>query len=200
MKKLPSQTTIYLTELLQYVNDEPDYEEKKSLITQYVDKDSMHYNVVQAFMELMWSPYIKWLLPDGLPPYTAISTNVGESPTSLFKVFKQVNRFLENGSDLLQDPTRRELYFVTILESLSKDEGKLLCEIKEKNLTSYPNITLEVFAELFPDILPEDIVKKQAELVKKPNSTKLVIGLENLQLIAETVVKKSAGRPKKSTN
>lgn len=199
MKRLPAQTVIYLPELLRFVNDETDYENKKTLITQYVNKDSMHFGVVQAFMELMWSPYIKWLLPEGSPPYTPISTNVGESPSSLFKIFKQVNRFLENGSGLLQDPTRRELYFVTLLESLSKDEGKLLCQIKEKHLTSYPNITLEVFAELFPEILPEDVVKKQAELVKKPISTKQVIGLENLKLIPETPVKKSAGRPKKST-
>jgi hypothetical protein len=197
MKKLPAQSVTYLPELLKYVNDEPDYENQKALVIQYVSKDSLHANVIQSFVELMWHPAINWELPEGNPPYTPASSYVGESPGSLFKVLKNMNRFLTGGENFLHDNNRRELFWVMTLESLSKDEGELLCQIKNKKLTSYPNISLKLFAELFPQYLPEEVVKN-ANFLPQPVKINLSLS-DTVSVESNVIVKKSAGRPKKST-
>lgn len=192
MNKLPPQETTYLTELLQYVNDTEDYEDKKALINQYYLKDNVHANLLQAFIELMWHPDIHWELPKGNPPYTPASVHVTESPSSLFKAVRELSVLFRDGASFMHDANRRELYYVHILESLSTDEAKLLCEVRNRKLTSYPNISLPIFAELFPQFLPDDVVHNAVEQTKKPVSS----NPKKEQEPSEDGVKKR-GRPSK---
>lgn len=157
--KLPNNTILYLPELLTLLNNEPNPLSQRDYLYQYYNKDAMHSNALKAFLELLVHPDIKWLIPDGVPPFQPTSGYIGQSPSNLFVTFKEVSRFLEGGRGFIQDKTKREIRFIQVLESLSKDEAELLCQIKDKNLVKYPNVDLKVFVEAFPEFLPEDVVK-----------------------------------------
>jgi hypothetical protein len=204
--RLPSTAIVYLPELVKLVNSQQDYEVRKQLINMYYTKDLMHHQALRTFVELMWHPDIKWELPEGTPPYTPTSAHVDQAPSSLFKAFKILHRFLAGGSGFLHDKNRRELHFITTLESLSMAEAELLIKIKDKDLSEYPNITLELFVDAIPDILPEEIVEVALAESKKFSNTETQKVSVNLNSDVasntpdlQTVVKK-AGRPaKKST-
>ena len=47
---------------------------------------------------------------------------------------------------------RRETMFIQMLEGLHPDEAKIICLVKDKNLTEKYKITKDMVAEAFPDI------------------------------------------------
>ena len=191
--KLPNNTILYLPELLSLLNNEPNPLSQRDYLYQYYNKDQMHQNALKAFTELLLHPEIKWLIPEGVPPYSPTSGFIGQSPSNLFIVFKALSRLLEGGQGFIQDKTKRELHFIQVLESLSLGEAELLCQIKDKKLIQYPNVDLKVFVEAFPEFLPEDVVKDFLEQV----------AVEDSFTVQSTTLKeptKSRGRPKKESN
>lgn len=196
--RLPNQSVLYLTELLQLVNDEPIVENQQALLRLYFDKDNISRTVMTQFVELYVHPMIVWQLPLGTPKYTPSSGHIGESPNSLFKAFREVNRFLEGGINLLQNPTKRQLYFVQLLEGLASEEAQLLIQLKDKNLTSYPNISVYLIATTFADLLPEEVVEAAINDEKKSENTNQETGSQEVE---STPVVSSArrGRPAKNT-
>ena len=191
--KLPNNTILYLPELLTLLNNEPNPLSQRDYLYQYYNKDQMHVNALKAFTELMVHPDIEWKIPEGRPPYSPTSGFIGQSPSSLFIVFKAVSRFLEGGQGFIQDKTKRELHFIQVLESLSLGEAELLCQIKDKNLIQYPNVDLKVFVEAFPEFLPEEVVNDF--LGKKPEQD-----ISTAQSTTSKEPTKSRGRPKKESN
>lgn len=191
--KLPNNTILYLPELLTLLNNEPNPLSQRDYLYQYYNKDQMHQNALKSFLELLVHPEIKWLIPEGVPPYQPTSGFIGQSPNSLFIVFKALSRFLEGGQGFIQDKTKRELHFIQVLESLSLGEAELLCQIKDKNLIQYPNVDLKVFVEAFPEFLPEDVVKDFLEQVAVEDSS-------TAQSTTSKEPTKSRGRPKKESN
>jgi len=157
--KLPNNAILYLPELLTLLNNEPNPLSQRDYLYQYYNKDQMHQNALKTFTELMIHPDIDWQIPSGVPPYSPTSGFIGQSPSSLFITFKEVSRFLTGGRGFIQDKTKREIRFIQVLESLSLGEAELLCQIKDKELTDYPNIDMKVFVEAFPEFLPEEVVK-----------------------------------------
>lgn len=199
MTRLPAQETIYLPELLKLVNNATDKDNQKELLNLYYNKDELHNKTLVTLVQLLLHPDIVWGLPEGHPPYTAATPHIGQAPVSLFGAFKQISRLLVGGGNYLQNPTRREMYYLQTLESLSTEEAELLCQIKDKKLISYPNISLSLFAELFPDLLPESVVASlEAEQTKKPIMP-VETGLVDSPTIVVKPVAKKSGRPKKST-
>lgn len=157
--KLPNNAILYLPELLTLLNNEPNPLSQRDYMYQYYNKDAMHSKAIQTFMELMIHPDIEWQVPSGKPPYSPTSGFIGNSPGNLFITFKEVSRFLTGGRGFIQDKTKREIRFIQVLESLSLGEAELLIQIKDKELTQYPNIDMKVFVEAFPEFLPEEVVK-----------------------------------------
>lgn len=49
------------------------------------------------------------------------------------------------------NPAKREQLFIDLLENLDPMEADLLCEVKDKNLTSYPAITKKVIEKVYPE-------------------------------------------------
>jgi hypothetical protein len=204
MIRLPSTSVVYLPELLELL-DKHDLETQKQLVTMYCAKDIVHYNALRTFVELFWHPAINWELPAGSPPYTPTSAHVDQAPSSLFKAFKNLHRFLTGGSGFLHDKTRRERFFIVTLESLSMAEAELLIAIKDRDLSKYPNVSIHTFLEEFPNLLPADVVEAAQEELKKPSSTETQQGSveqKSEQVSSTTESKaspKKAGRPAKNT-
>jgi hypothetical protein len=196
MKKLPNQSPLYLPELLEVMQGE-DLETQIDLVQQYINKGVMYYNVVKSFTELMVYPEIIWELPESDPPYTPATSHINQGPANLFKVFKEVSRFLRGGGGFIENNQKRQTHFVVTLESLCKQEASLLCQIKNKDLNGYPGLLLEAFVEVYKDVLPQEVA--ESFLSKKPLSdNKQVNGTEKSETQSKTPAKKR-GRTAKNT-
>lgn len=188
--KLPNNSILYLPELLYLLNKEDNPLSQRDYLYQYYNKDNMHSRAIQIFMEMMLHPDVSWEIPEGKPPYQPTSGYIGQSPSNLFVTFKEVSRFLKGGKGFIQDKRKREIHFITVLESLSKGEAELLCQIKDKKLTEYPNVDLKIFVEAFPEFLPEEVVNDFLE-------KKLEVDSSTTQSTLSQKPTKSPGRPRK---
>ena len=76
---------------------------------------------------------------------------MGTDHTSLRREWKNLFHFIKGGNDSLS-ALRRETMFIQMLEGLHPEEAKIICLVKDKNLTQTYNLTQDIVAEAFPDI------------------------------------------------
>ncbi len=115
-----------------------------------LDKGSMfefHRNspIAQVFNAAFLDEY-KFLLPDGIPPYTPAKEKAGLTAGDLMTFIRR-RQF-----DYLRDPAvkafKREQIFINLLETVCEEEARVLLAIKEQQLELlYPNITYRTLAE-----------------------------------------------------
>lgn len=193
MLNLPKTYPVYIPELLEIVNKQKDDYNQKVLFDKYFTLDEMHGMALKHFVELMLHPDIEWDLPEGSPPYQPASGHIDQAPNNLFRVFKELSYFLKGGYGFIVDNQKRETHFVVTLESLSAQEASLLCQIKEKKLTSYPNVNLKNLVELYgEDWLPEGFAES---FLEQPNSKSQST---SPPLKESQTTSKGRGRPPKS--
>ena len=134
----------YVTVTMNKINENPD------IITQY-SGDA----VLKAVFDNAFDPELKWLLPEGAPPYKEAPEPMGMTPTNFFQ---EIRRFyIFRRADLA--PVRIESLFIELLEGLHPEESKLLIAIKDQNLTTlYPNITADV--ALKGGFISEEVAKR----------------------------------------
>ena len=90
-------------------------------------------------------------IPEGQVPYKENEVPVGTDHTSLRREWKNLFHFIKGGNDSLS-ALRRETMFIQMLEGLHPEEAKIICLVKDKNLTQTYNLTQDIVAEAFPDI------------------------------------------------
>ena len=106
-------------------------------------------------------PSIKFLLPEGTPPYVFRGTPEA-FPTSLYPEVRTFYIFCEGGGANVNQ-IRREAIFIQLLEKIHPDEAKVVIAMKDKKFDElYDTITYDVVREAFPDMLPEREVKKKS--------------------------------------
>ena len=91
------------------------------------------------------------MVPAGEVPYNPNEVPVGTDHTSLRKEYKHLFNFVKGGNDSLTS-LRRETMFIQMLEGLHPEEAKIICLVKDKNLTEKYKLTQDIVAEAFPDI------------------------------------------------
>lgn len=92
---------------------------------------------------------IKFLLPEGAPPYTPGKT--GEDHGMLYTEARKLYLFVEGGNPNLK-PLRREQLFVNLLESINPEDAKLVLAVKDKKLP-YKGLTKALIKEAFPGLI-----------------------------------------------
>ena len=97
------------------------------------------------------------MVPAGEVPYNPNEVPVGTDHTSLRREYKHLYNFVKGGNDGLSS-LRRETMFIQMLEGLHPEEAKIICLVKDKNLTEKYKITKDMVAEAFPDIRWSDRV------------------------------------------
>lgn len=174
MALLKKQNIIFITELFEQMQKAPDRMTRRQMLVEYASKDSLHEKMIRSFTELTWHPQIEFMLPEGAPAFTPSSAREAESPTNLFRVFRDIGRFLKNDVNLIQNPKKREDYFVSVLEALSTKEAGLLIAIKDKKVSQYySTVTCDLFCEVFGGVgwLPKEVIDANPpknEDAKKP--------------------------------
>jgi len=108
--------------------------------------------VMKMILGYTYDPNVKWLLPEGTPPYKQLSDN-SDAGVTLQTEMKRFYLFVEGPTDTqknLKQPRREEL-FIQTLESLHPDECKVLIGMKDRKLP-YRGLTRKLVAEAFPNL------------------------------------------------
>jgi hypothetical protein len=105
---------------------------------------------LQTVLRGAFDPAIKWLLPEGDPPYKP--NDLVDQEHIFYHECRKMYLFIEGGNPDLKQ-LRREALFVQLLETVSAKDAKVLLAIKDKHLP-YPGITPDIIQEAFPGLLP----------------------------------------------
>ena len=136
----------FLNEILDYVESQKTKAKKVQALQEYRD-DSLTAILIWNFDDRVQSA-----IPDGVVPYKENEVPVGTDHTSLRREWKNLYHFIKGGNDELSS-LRRETMFIQMLEGLHPEEAKIICLVKDKNLTEKYKLTRELVAEAFPDIV-----------------------------------------------
>lgn len=188
----------YITEILEEVNTNPQS------IVKYKDNYA-----IKSIFEYSFDPNLKFILPEGAPPYKKDTAPIGMSQANFYQQVKKL--YIFRRTDISN--VRREQLFVQLLESLHPSEAEVCIAIKDQNLTSlYPNVT-RALVESAGFVKPLSGVVVQ-ELPSKSQGRNLVIGIsdsantrdhfgkgpQQAQTATQEVVKRGRGRPPGSRN
>ncbi len=136
----------FLNEILDYVDSQKTKAKKVQALQEYRD-DSLTAILIWNFDDRVQSA-----IPEGQVPYKENEVPVGTDHTSLRREWKNLYHFIKGGNDELSS-LRRETMFIQMLEGLHPEEAKIICLVKDKNLTEKYKLTRELVAEAFPDIV-----------------------------------------------
>ena len=107
---------------------------------------------LKELLKYAFHPDIKFLLPEGAPPYKTVGSPDEYNPTYLYPNIRKLYLFVEGGNDGLTT-LRREQLFVQLLEELHPKEAEVLIQVKDKKL-KYRGLTYKLVKETFPDLIP----------------------------------------------
>ena len=102
----------------------------------------------------MFDPSIKFMLPEGEPPYRPFDGLEGEADSRLYQELRKLYLFTEGGHPTLNQ-VRREMLFILLIESVAPGDAKMLLAMKDKQ--PYPakkGITKKLIEEAFPGLIP----------------------------------------------
>jgi Family of unknown function (DUF6433) len=106
--------------------------------------------VLRTILQGAFDPRIKWLLPEGDPPYKP--NDLVDQENVLIKDARKLAYFVEGPYPGLKQ-VKREAMFIEMLETVAPADAKMLCAIKEKKLP-WKGITVDIVNEAFPGFIP----------------------------------------------
>lgn len=121
---------------------------KRQKQVDFLQKNS--HPAIKAVLGFCFDPKIKWLLPEGVPPYNAQPKEQDLQPT-LYSDHRKLHIFVESVEYHKLEPIKRELQFVQFLEGLDPDDAKLIVSIKDGKMP-YDGITKKLARDAFPGI------------------------------------------------
>jgi hypothetical protein len=131
-------------EQLQNVDKEKTKAKKIALLREYAQNPSM-----KIILDLAFNPKIKWLLPEGPPPYSP-SPKEADVHHVLKADARRLQYFINTQVGSAMKPLRRETMFVEMLESVDRFDAKLLIAIKDKDMP-FKTITMKLVQEALPN-------------------------------------------------
>ena len=141
----------FIHEILDHVEEQKTKAKKIAELKKYRD-DSLTAILIWNFDSSVISA-----VPEGQVPYKENEVPIGTDHTSLRREWKNLFHFIKGGNDSLS-ALRRETMFIQMLEGLHPEEAKIICLVKDKNLTEKYKLTQGLIAEAFPDIKWSDRV------------------------------------------
>lgn len=107
----------------------------------------------KALFGLAYDQNIKWLLPEGEPPFKP--TEAVDVEGRLLNEIRRMYLFVEGGNPNLTK-SRREFLFIQLLESIHPLDAKLIISIKDRKLP-FKGLTKKIAQQAFPDLNIEAI-------------------------------------------
>lgn len=134
-----------IAEILELASKKETKAEKIEVLRKY---DSV---TLRTCLQGAFDPNIEWDLPEGDPPYKPC--DFLDQQGRLYQETRRLWIFLKGRRPDIK-PAKKEHLFIGLLESLDKDDAKLLLAVKDKKL-NYKGITYKLVQEAFPGLLPE---------------------------------------------
>jgi len=134
--------TLSVSEILASISKLSTSEEKINALRN--NASQALYTVLKGALD----PSIKWLLPEGAPPYKP--NDLVDQQGVFYNEYKKLYLFVEGGNPSLKQ-TRREYLFIQLLESLDPKDAELLVYTKDK-LFPY-NISRDEIEAAFPGLI-----------------------------------------------
>ena len=107
---------------------------------------------LKAILGYTYDPNVKWLLPEGEPPYTPADEK--SVPSNLNKQTKRFRYFVKGGPGESLQPVKVEMMFVKLLEAIHPNDAQLVIKMKEKDLAgAYKGVTKKLVSEAFPGLI-----------------------------------------------
>ena len=107
-------------------------------------------------LQLTYNPGIKWLLPEGDPPYTPAEGvdeegNGTDLEGALIGQMRMMKYFISVDGYILEEvkPAKREVVFVRLLETIAPKDAKLVLEMKTRSIKG---VSSNVVQKAFPQI------------------------------------------------
>lgn len=188
--------TPYVTEILEKINNNPEL-----LKTEYQKNFT-----ICTIMQYSFDKNLKFILPEGEPPFKPDTAPIGMSPSNFYQQVKKLYVFTRKDISNV----RREQLFIQFLEGLHPSEAKVCIAIKDQNLTSlYPNITGDLVAEA--GLVKKEDIFRQPESKTSSQGRQLVLNFNDETTTKDLVggkppaetppaapVKRGPGRPRKN--
>ena len=99
-------------------------------------------------LKYAFDPNIKFLLPEGDPPYKPCEFVDQEG--RLYAEAKKLYLYVEGGNPNLTK-LKRESLFIQLIESVDKNDATLLCSVKDKKLP-FKSLNQSIIKQAFPDL------------------------------------------------
>lgn len=134
-----------ISEILELASKKETKEEKIEVLRKY---DGV---TLRTILQGAFDPGIEWDLPEGAPPYKPC--DFLDQQGRLYQETRRLWIFLKGRRPDIK-PVKKEQLFIGLIESLDKDDAKLLLAVKDKKMP-YKGITYKLVQEAFPGLLPE---------------------------------------------
>jgi len=108
--------------------------------------------VIRTILQAVFDPRIKFLLPEGEPPYKP--NDLVDQENVLIRDARKLVHFVEGGNPGLKQ-VKREALFIEMLETITPADAKLLVALKDKKMP-FKGITADIVQQAFPDLLPQE--------------------------------------------
>lgn len=118
-------------------------------------KENANRMCIRDVLQGTFDPRVKWLLPEGIPPYTPQAEGP-PAPKSLVREHLNFKYFAAH-SQLAQelDTIRRERMFIDLLESVDPRDAAILVTMINKKKPEYDGLTLKLVKEAIPNLIPD---------------------------------------------
>ena len=133
--------TIY--KILKQVDEQPNEKERVRKL------QALSCKGVKTVLDLIYNPNIKWLLPEGEPPYKPTEDAEASTTIRLQQELRKLYIFVNVGTYSNLKDNKRQQIFIDLLQYIHPDDAKLLVAIKDKKLP-FPHVTKKVAAAAFP--------------------------------------------------
>lgn len=120
---------------------------KKDLIVEAFKQNSS--KALKEILSYTYDENIEWLLPEGEPPYTPSKDNPIDLIQSLPQQMRRLPIMLNVGEYPNLKPSKREMIFLEILQTIHPDDAKLLIGVKMRKLP-FNNLSRELAEKAFP--------------------------------------------------
>jgi hypothetical protein len=142
----------------------PTKSEKIAVLHKYSNKN------LKAFLGYVFDSNIKWLVPEGEPPYEPCKDDAVLLDGRIWQDFRLLQHFNSTGPYPHMKPAKRETMFISLLQTLHPKDAKLLLYVKDHRALPNKTITRALISEAFPLL-----VAKWGPEVEKPKKEKAVV-------------------------
>ena len=120
-------------EIFTKINNAKDKPKKIEVLRKY---DTPY---IRQILKAAFDPKIKFVLPEGTPPYIANEAPVGTEHSMLRNESRRLYLFIEGGDNTISK-TKKETMFIQLLEGLHQTEAEVMINVKDKALNkAYDN-------------------------------------------------------------